>query len=105
MGSGTTAVPVARSESHEDGEFHTAGIGGRPAGDQKRGPGTHAPRVRPERGHTQRMTPHVPFAVELAERWQGPPWFRWAFLGVWALCGVYVLVRLRRNGWKFPRRR
>ncbi|MFD8234204.1 hypothetical protein ACFV20_20285 [Streptomyces sp. NPDC059696] len=43
--------------------------------------------------------------VQLAERWQGPPWFKWAFLGVWALCGVFVLFKLRQNGWKFPRRR
>ncbi|MEV0020689.1 hypothetical protein AB0H45_00425 [Streptomyces atroolivaceus] len=51
------------------------------------------------------MNPDVVAAAELAGRWQGPPWFRWAFLAVWVLCGVFVLVRLRRNGWKFPRRR
>ncbi|WP_445280782.1 hypothetical protein [Streptomyces sp. DSM 118148] len=28
----------------------------------------------------------------------------WAFLVVWVLCGVFVLFKLRRNGWKFPRR-
>ncbi|MEU7722386.1 hypothetical protein [Streptomyces tibetensis] len=44
-------------------------------------------------------------SVQLAEKWQGPPWFKWAFLGVWALCGVFVLFKLRQNGWKFPRRR
>ncbi|MBB6418336.1 hypothetical protein [Streptomyces sp. AK010] len=43
--------------------------------------------------------------VQLAEEWQGPPWFEWAFLGVWALCGVFVLFKLRQNGWKCPRRR
>ncbi|MEU3826308.1 hypothetical protein AB0F36_13445 [Streptomyces sp. NPDC029080] len=51
------------------------------------------------------MTSYYVASVQLAERWQGPPWFRWAFLGVWVLCGVFVLYKLRQNGWRFPRRR
>ncbi|WP_405665723.1 hypothetical protein OG379_27850 [Streptomyces sp. NBC_01166] len=51
------------------------------------------------------MTSHVLVAAELAGRWQGPPWFKWAFLAVWVLFAVFLLVRLRRNGWKLPRRR
>ncbi|MEV7140195.1 hypothetical protein [Streptomyces tauricus] len=50
------------------------------------------------------MTSSYAASIDLAGRWQGPPWFQWAFLGVWALCGVFIL-KLRRNGWKFPRRR
>ncbi len=56
-------------------------------------------------GHPRAMTLHFAASVHLAERWDGPPWFKWAFLGVWALCGVFVLYKLSRNGWKFPRRR
>jgi hypothetical protein len=51
------------------------------------------------------MTSYYAVSVQLAERPDGPPWFKWAFLGVWALCGVFVLYKLRQNGWKFPRRR
>ncbi|MET9564278.1 MULTISPECIES: hypothetical protein [Streptomyces] len=51
------------------------------------------------------MTSYYVASVDLAERWQGPPWFKWAFLVVWGLCGVFILFKLRRNGWKFPPRR
>ncbi|MFD6027827.1 hypothetical protein [Streptomyces griseoluteus] len=51
------------------------------------------------------MTSYGALSLQLAERWQGPPWFRWAFLAIWALGAVFVLYKLRRNGWKFPRRR
>ncbi|MGV9789920.1 hypothetical protein [Streptomyces sp. NPDC003435] len=61
--------------------------------------------VTPAGGHPQGMTSYGALSLQLAERWQGPSWFRWAFLGVWALGAVYVLYRLRRNGWKFPPRR
>ncbi|MEU1466243.1 hypothetical protein ABZ467_37670 [Streptomyces sp. NPDC005727] len=51
------------------------------------------------------MTSSYAAAVQLAERPDGPPWLLWAFLVVWALCGVFVLFKLRQNNWKFPRRR
>ncbi|MEU5999096.1 hypothetical protein ABZ837_14850 [Streptomyces sp. NPDC047197] len=51
------------------------------------------------------MTSYCLASVQLAEKWVGPPWFKWAFLGVWVLCGVFILFKLSRNGWKFPRRR
>lgn len=57
-------------------------------------------------GHAWLMTSHVAASsmLVLAGRWQGPPWFKWAFLGVWVLFAVFILLRLRRNGWKFPKR-
>ncbi|MFJ6850236.1 hypothetical protein ACIQM3_06790 [Streptomyces sp. NPDC091271] len=51
------------------------------------------------------MTPEVLVAAELAGRWEGPPWFKWAFLAVWALFGLFLFLRFRKNGWKLPRRR
>ncbi|MFJ4871511.1 hypothetical protein [Streptomyces sp. NPDC088757] len=51
------------------------------------------------------MTSYYAQSIQLAERWDGPPWFKWAFLGVWALLGVFLLVKFHRNGWKPPRRR
>ncbi|MER5256786.1 hypothetical protein [Streptomyces sp. NPDC002855] len=51
------------------------------------------------------MTSYCLASVQLAEKWVGPQWFKWAFLGVWVLCGVFILFKLSRNGWKFPRRR
>ncbi|MFD5541836.1 hypothetical protein ACFWIJ_29425 [Streptomyces sp. NPDC127079] len=51
------------------------------------------------------MTSSYAAPVQLAERPEGPPWLLWAFLVVWVLCGVFVLIKLRQNNWKFPRRR
>ncbi|MGW5329885.1 hypothetical protein [Streptomyces sp. NPDC004014] len=51
------------------------------------------------------MTSSYAASVRLAERPDGPPWLVWTFLVVWALCGVFVLFKLRQHGWKFPRRR
>ncbi|MGA5041392.1 hypothetical protein ACPCA8_30695 [Streptomyces capoamus] len=50
------------------------------------------------------MTTWCAASVQLAERWDGPPWLVWVFLVVWALCGVFVVFKLRQNGWRFPRR-
>ncbi|MFF8936791.1 hypothetical protein ACF08O_19035 [Streptomyces paradoxus] len=51
------------------------------------------------------MTSFCATSAYPAEKWQGPPSFTWAFLAVWALCGVFVLFKLPQNGWRFPRRR
>ena len=56
-------------------------------------------------GHRRKMTSSYAATVQLANRPDGPPWLLWVFLAVWALCAVVVLFKLRRNSWKFRRRR
>ncbi|MFJ6657997.1 hypothetical protein ACIQNG_16760 [Streptomyces sp. NPDC091377] len=45
-------------------------------------------------------------AVELAEggKPEGPPWFKWAFLGVWLALAPIVIYKLYQHGY-FKRRR
>ncbi|MGW3988341.1 hypothetical protein [Streptomyces sp. NPDC004830] len=37
-------------------------------------------------------------AMTLAERWDGPPWFKWAWLALVAVGAVFVFTMLARRG-------
>ncbi|MFF9066122.1 hypothetical protein ACF09E_12280 [Streptomyces sp. NPDC014891] len=52
------------------------------------------------------MTELLITASQLAQdnRPDGPPWFKWAFLAVWAALLPWVLYKLHQNGY-FRRRR
>lgn len=51
------------------------------------------------------MTSFFVVASELArDKPEGPPWFKWAFLGVWAALLPWILYKLHQHGY-FKRRR
>ncbi|WP_280518085.1 hypothetical protein [Streptomyces ambofaciens] len=37
-------------------------------------------------------------AMTLAERWDGPPWFRWAWLITAGVVAVFIFTMLARRG-------
>jgi hypothetical protein len=37
-------------------------------------------------------------AMTLAERWDGPPWFKWAWLALAAVGAVFIFTMLARRG-------
>ncbi|WP_261416050.1 hypothetical protein [Streptomyces sp. CBG33] len=36
-------------------------------------------------------------AMTLAEKWEGPPWFKWAWLGLAVVAGIFILTMLARR--------
>ncbi|MGW7433953.1 hypothetical protein ACWGIN_30980 [Streptomyces sp. NPDC054861] len=60
----------------------------------------------PARGNGKYMTHLITATTLLAQdsRPDGPPWFKWAFLAVWAVLLPWVLYKLHQNGY-FRRRR